>query len=86
MFRALLVFVTVLSTVRLKGKYIMQMSLLPSKTGKKEVHKAIRERYCQNIFFQMYSAHLRPVPKTTELHHGITETSILYSINEAMDL
>ena len=59
MFKALLVFVTVLSTVGLKGKYIMQMSLLRSKVGKKILHKAVGDRYCQNVLPDAtYSAHL----------------------------
>jgi hypothetical protein len=56
MFETLLVFVTVLSTARLKGKYIMQMSQLRSKTGNKAPHKAVGDRHCQNVLRGVFNS------------------------------
>lgn len=56
MFNAQRVLVTVLSTVRLKGKYIMQMSLLHNKTGKEVLHKAVSDGHCQNVLWELFSS------------------------------
>jgi len=58
MFKALLVIVTVLSTVRLKGKYIMQTSTASQQDWKESTVQSSKRQKLPEFFYILLTAHL----------------------------